>query len=119
QKYVYLSPNSSRAHDHLASLRTSNPGSNGEPLTESEHRVQAMILCFAALGRVYDVPPSNEKMKRPPKGFDVIRRQFETRCGSNSSSSSSSTPDSIAGEEYGAFAADAVVPLVMVLYKIV
>lgn len=74
-----------------------------------------MILTFAALGRAYDVPPSNEKMKRPPKGFDVIRRQFEIRCGSNGSSS----PDTMTGEEYGVFAADAVVPLVMVLYKIV
>lgn len=74
-----------------------------------------MILTFAALGRSYDVPPSNEKMKRPPRGFDVVRRQYETRCASSGSSS----PDTVTGEEYGVFAADAVVPLVMVLYKLV
>ncbi|KAK3829034.1 MAG: hypothetical protein J3Q66DRAFT_395247 [Benniella sp.] len=118
-KYVYLSPNSSRAHDHMASLRTSTPGSNGDLLTESENKVQCMILSFVALGRAYDVPPSNDKMKRPPKGWDVVRRQFEIRCGGNGNGSSSSSPDTITGEEYGVFAADAVVPLVMVLYKIV
>ncbi|KAF9941403.1 hypothetical protein BGZ65_003700 [Modicella reniformis] len=112
-KYVYLSPNSSRAHDHLTGLRAPTSGSNGDLLTDSDNKVQCMILTFAALGRAHDVPPSNEKMKRPPKGWDVVRRQFEIQHNSTKG------PDTISGEEYGVFAADAVVPFVMVLYKVV
>ncbi|KAF8940623.1 hypothetical protein EDD21DRAFT_197446 [Dissophora ornata] len=116
-KFVHLSPNSSRAHEHLASIRAPASGSNADALPDTGHKVQCMILSFAALGRSYDVPPSNEKMKRPPKGLDVVRRQYEIR--GRSSSGSSDSPDNTTGEEYGVFAADAVVPLVMVLYKVV
>ncbi|KAF9103651.1 Heat shock 70 kDa protein 12A [Mortierella sp. AM989] len=110
-KYVYLSPNSSRAHDHLIASRAPTSGSNGDMTYDPDNKVRCMVLTFAALGRAYDVPPSNEKMKRPPKGMDIVRRQCEV--GSNSTDSL----DSTTGEEYGVFAADALVPLVMVLYK--
>ncbi|KAI1321768.1 hypothetical protein EDD11_000044 [Mortierella claussenii] len=118
-KYVYLSANSSRAHDQLATLRTSANGSKGDGDRGHENKVQCMILSFTALGRTYDMPPSHDKMKRPPKGWDVAHRQYEIRGGSNgSSSSASSISDTTTGDEYGVFAADAVVPLVMVLYKV-
>jgi hypothetical protein len=54
-------------------------------------------------------------MKRPTKGWDVVRRQYEVRKGSGNNGNS----EIIHGEEYGVFAADAAVPLVMVLYKVV
>ncbi|ORZ01938.1 hypothetical protein BCR41DRAFT_375174 [Lobosporangium transversale] len=121
-KYVYLSPNSSRAHDHMIALRSSTAG-KGDGDLDTDNKVQCMILSFAALGHTYDMPPSREKMKRPPKGFDVVRRQYEMNGGNgNSSSTSSRNSDSsvaTSGEEYGVFAADAIVPLVMVLYKVI
>lgn len=93
-KYVYLSPHSSRAHDHfIGSKSTGNVDDN---------KVMCMVLTFAALGRSYDVPPSKDKMKRPPKGWDVVHRQVED-----------------VSEEYGVFAADALIPLAMVLYKVI
>ncbi|GJJ70378.1 hypothetical protein EMPS_02727 [Entomortierella parvispora] len=111
-KLVYLSPNSSRAHDQLMATRALTSGSKKEPVYDPENRVQCVILTFAALGRVYDVPSSSDKMKRPPKGWDVVRREV---CNPNQAKQNGST----AGEEYGVFAADAMIPLAMVLYKVV
>lgn len=93
-KYVYLSPHSSRAHDHF---NGSKPRGNVD-----DNKVMCMVLTFAALGRSYDVPPSKDKMKRPPKGWDVVHRQVED-----------------VSEEYGVFASDALIPLAMVLYKVI
>ncbi|KAG0306278.1 hypothetical protein BGZ99_001808, partial [Dissophora globulifera] len=89
-------------------------GSNAEAVEEAEDKVQCMVLSFVALGRCYDTPPSSERMKRPPKGWDVVRRQYQTQSKGNSVEAG----DFTTGEEYGVFAADAVVPLVMVLYKV-
>lgn len=94
-KYVYLSPHSSRAHDHFI-------GSKPTAIVVDDSKVMCMVLTFAALGRSYDVPPSKDKMKRPPKGWDVVHRQVEE-----------------VSEEYGVFAADALIPLAMVLYKVI
>ncbi|KAF8933411.1 hypothetical protein BGZ52_007797 [Haplosporangium bisporale] len=93
-KCVYLSPHSSRAHNHFIG---SKPTGNVD-----DNKVMCMVLTFAALGRSYDVPPSKDKMKRPPKGWDVVHRQVED-----------------VSEEYGVFAADALIPLAMVLYKVI
>ncbi|KAK3845892.1 MAG: hypothetical protein J3R72DRAFT_418051 [Linnemannia gamsii] len=114
-KYVYLSPNSSQAHSHLASTRVSPSGSNGDMYADPSNKVQCMILTFAALGRSYDVPPSNLKMKKPPKGSDVVHRQVEVYRGGSGGEAGSTT----LSEEYGVFAADAMVPLAMILYKVV
>lgn len=114
-KYVYLSPNSSQAHNHLASTRLAASGSNADMNTDSNNKVQCMILTFAALGRAYDVPPSSLKMKRPPKGSDVVHRQVEVYRGGSDGETGSTT----LSEEYGVFAADAMVPLAMILYKVV
>ncbi|KAF9996127.1 hypothetical protein BGZ80_010244 [Entomortierella chlamydospora] len=112
EKYVHLSPNSSRAHDHFMTSRVSNANGSYDP----DNKVRCMVLTFAALGLTYDVPPSNEKIKRPPKGMDVVRRQFEIQGGRDGNSNGL---DNVTGEEYGVFAADALVPLVMVLYKVI
>ncbi|KAG0249244.1 hypothetical protein BG011_009470 [Mortierella polycephala] len=109
-KHVYLSPHSSRAHDHLAGSRSQNNGSSTDLLQESDNKVQCMVLTFTALGRSYDVPPGNDRMKRPPKGWDVVHRQFDTH--------STGSTDVTTGEEYAVFAADAIVPLAMILYKL-
>ncbi|KAF8946667.1 hypothetical protein BGZ47_011663 [Haplosporangium gracile] len=114
-KYVYLSPNSSLAHNHLASTRLAPSGSNADMNADPSNKVQCMILTFAALGRSYDVPPSSLKMKRPPKGSDVVHRQVEVYRGGGEGEAGSTT----LSEEYGAFAADAMVPLAMILYKVV
>ncbi|KAG9069150.1 hypothetical protein KI688_010045 [Linnemannia hyalina] len=114
-KYVYLSPNSSQAHSHLASTRLAPSGSNADMNADPSNKVQCMILTFAALGRSYDVPPSSMKMKRPPKGSDVVHRQVEVYRGGSESEAGSTT----LSEEYGMFAADAMVPLAMILYKVV
>ncbi|KAF9431698.1 hypothetical protein BGZ76_011813 [Entomortierella beljakovae] len=100
-----------KAHDYMVASRVQTAGSNSD-LSESDNKVQCMILTFAALGRAYDVPPSHEKMKRPPRGSDVVRRQVQLGSGSSDSL------DSTTSEEYGVFSADALVPLVMVLYKV-
>lgn len=92
--------------------RALTSGSKKEPVDDAENRVQCMILTFASLGRVYDVPSSTDKMKRPPKGWDVVRREV---CNPHQANQSGSMP----GEEYGVFAADAMIPLAMVLYKVV
>ncbi|KAG0365657.1 hypothetical protein BGZ54_006343 [Gamsiella multidivaricata] len=114
-KHIYLSSNSSRAHDHLQGLRV--PASGNKQDAHPDNKVQCMVLTFAALGRVYDVPPGKERMKRPPKDLDVVRRQYEARR-SNVGNSSDGV-ETLTGEEYEVFAADAIVPLVMVLYKVV
>ncbi|KAG0283571.1 hypothetical protein BGZ96_012031 [Linnemannia gamsii] len=114
-KYVYLSPNSSQAHNHLVSTRLAASGSNADMSGDSNNKVQCMILTFAALGRAYDVPPSSLKMKRPPKGSDVVHRQVEVYRGGSNGEAGSTT----LSEEYGVFAADAMVPLAMILYKVV
>ncbi|KAF8969751.1 hypothetical protein BGZ46_010638 [Entomortierella lignicola] len=117
-KYVYLSPNSSRAHDYIVAAQAPTSKSKAQnPTYESDNKVRCMVLTFAALGRTYDMPSSNEKMKRPPKGFDVVRREFAIQGGRGEGTKSLSDP--ITSEEYGVFAADALVPLVMVLYRII
>lgn len=93
--------------------RPTTTGSKKEATYDPENKVQCMILTFAALGRVYDVPPSTEKLKRPPKGWDVVRREISQPNHADPSGSTT------AGEEYGVFAADAMIPLAMVLYKVV
>ncbi|KAG0345059.1 hypothetical protein BG005_001488 [Podila minutissima] len=98
-KYVYLSPHSSRAHEQFIGSKPT--AANAE---SDDNKVMCMVLTFAALGRSYDVPPSKDKMKRPPKGWDVVHRQVE---------------DIHPSEEYGIFAADALIPLAMVLYKVI
>ncbi|KAF9191422.1 hypothetical protein BGZ50_009376 [Haplosporangium sp. Z 11] len=114
-KYVYLSPHSSRAHDYLAGSRSQNNGSSTDLLQDSDNKVQCMVLTFTALGRSYDVPPSGDRMKRPPKGWDVVHRQFDIRRENHSMGST----DITTGEEYAVFAADAIVPLAMILYKVI
>ncbi|KAF9951551.1 hypothetical protein BGZ72_006951 [Mortierella alpina] len=113
-KYVYLSPQSSRAHEHLAGSRPLNSGSSADLTQDSDNKVQCMILTFAALGRSYDIPPSNDKIKRPPKGWDVVHRPYDIRKENRRTGATEIST----GEEYAVFAADAIVPLAMVLYKV-
>ncbi|KAF9971661.1 hypothetical protein BGZ75_001790, partial [Mortierella antarctica] len=76
---------------------------------ESNNKVQCMILMFSSLGRSYDIPPSNDKIKRPPKGWDAVHRPFDIRKENHRTGATEIS----AGEEYAVFAADAIVPLAM------
>ncbi|KAG0333662.1 hypothetical protein BG004_000735, partial [Podila humilis] len=123
-KFVHLSPHSSRAHEHFVGVKptsesstigvsNNNNNNNNNNNHHNSNKVMCMVLTFAALGRSYDVPPSKDRMKRPPKGWDIVHRQIHDSSSSNSSSNSGSS------EEYGVFAADALIPLAMVLYKVI
>ncbi|KAG0045260.1 hypothetical protein BGZ83_009503 [Gryganskiella cystojenkinii] len=117
-KYVYLSPHSSRAHDQIVASRAMTSGSKkskNEATYDPDNKVQCMILTFVSLGRAYDATPSTEEMKRPPKGWDIVRREAIPSNHLSPTGGKTTT----AGEEYGVFSADAMIPLAMILYKVV
>ena len=77
---------------------------------DSSNKIRCMILTFAALGRTFEIGPMEtydgpEKFKRPPKGMDIVRREYDLGDSSK--------------VEYAVFAVAAVVPLAMVLYKVI
>ncbi|KAF9573850.1 hypothetical protein BGW38_008374, partial [Lunasporangiospora selenospora] len=112
-RYIHLSPHSSYAHAQLMGTRsTANTGPNNDSYQAPDNKIQCMVLTFVALGRSYDVPPGQDKMKRPPKGWDVVHRQFDIPPTKDDD-------EALIGDEYGVFAADAAVPLAMVLYRVI
>ncbi|KAF9163765.1 hypothetical protein DFQ26_002140 [Actinomortierella ambigua] len=124
-KLIYLAPHSSRVHEKSVDQQRHNAAVSGtasfrrkksqsaaeDPLQydDSSNMIRCMVLTFAALGCTFEVGPMEaydgpERLKRPPKGFDIVRREYDL--------------DDRSKVEYGVFAADAVVPLAMVLYKV-